>query len=103
MTFALDMQSRARKFAVDCPNAGNRRAQALARYEALKKARLRGEPPSGGRGTGRAPSIAQHRSVKVCGLCANLQERRPPEGCPRCKFPAGPPAPIVVVHRVDVD
>lgn len=97
-TFVVNLHNRARKYAQDCPNADLRQLQYQKTKELARLAQM-GLPAPG------QPSLSTstRRSVKVCRLCANLPERRPLEGCPRCHFPHGPPAPIVADNRADRD
>lgn len=91
------MRNRSRKFAMDCPFKGDRKlAYNRAVLERQRLERL-GQVDSL---QGRTGALAPRHQVKVCRVCANLPERRPLGGCPRCKFPAGPPATIVPTHRV---
>lgn len=97
-TFIADMANRSRKFARDCPFQKDRKvAYGRVQLERQRLARLGQVDPS----LSRPGAVAPHRKVKVCRVCGNLPERRPLCGCPRCKFPAGPPAPIVVTHQAE--
>lgn len=92
-----DMRNRSRKFAPDCPFADDRKlAYGRAVLERQRLARL----GQGDAVQSRSGAVAPRRPVKVCRVCANLPERRPLGGCPRCKFPVGAAAAIVPTHRV---
>jgi rubrerythrin len=99
-TFVADMSNRSRKFAPDCPRAAERISLVREREQERqrqKQAELRAQRTDSKRQGGRrVPGTdgIDRRSVKVCSACGNLPERRPPEGCSKCTFPAGPPAPL---------
>lgn len=101
--FVADMTNRARKYAPDCPRAAERaeadRQKQLAQMRqkaAVRRAEKQASKQSGRRSRRVFGSDGlERRSVKVCSSCGNMPERRPPEGCSECEFPAGPPAPIV--------
>lgn len=100
--FTADMTNRARKYAPNCPRtveraeAERQKQLALARQKAAARRAEKQSLKQSGRRSRRVfgSDGLERRSVKVCSSCGNMPERRPPEGCSECSFPAGPPAPI---------
>jgi hypothetical protein len=89
--------NRRRIYAPDCPFEDERKKAYFKERMKLQRQQRKAEQMFAPHGPGRGhhPSaMDSHRFVRVCKTCANLPERRPPAGCPRCDGPAGPPAPI---------
>lgn len=82
---------RCRKFHVACPViVERRRLQENARQRNYDRENRKYT----GRGSHRPKATDLRESIKWCKACGGMAHRRPPEGCPKCKEPAGEDTPL---------